>query len=232
MNRILEVCLIALTLASNLTPAASAQSPEMRHGVSVQLATTGSATAMPEADKDDAWIVTVSADGSLYFGMDPVTPESLVDEMKRRPRNRDAQLYIKADARVPFAQVEKVLAVAHIDFFQSAVLLTSQQEASIPGTLVPPQGLEVQMSPALPAGKVATVVQLVNSGRHSPSLSINGDQIPWPALQSTLRQHFEKGDDKVILLKADGQLPFADVVRVIDASQSVGAKVVLPTPQL
>ena len=232
MNRILEVCLVALTFATNLTPVSHAQSPALQKGISVQMPQTSNAVPVPEADDGDAWIVTVSADGSLYFGTDPVTAASLADEMKSRPRNRAAKLYIKADARVPFAQVEKVLKAASFDLFQNAVLLTSQQEASSPGTLVQPKGLEVLIGSAAPTGAVATVVELHASGLQPPTLKINNDQISWSALQTTLKQHFQKGDDEVILLKADSQMPFAPVARAIDICGSTGARVVLATPEL
>jgi len=231
MNRILEVCLAAVTFATNLTPVSHAQSPALQRGISVQMASTSSAAPMPDADKQDAWIVAVTAEGDVDFGIDPVSPAALADEMKSRPRNREQKLYIKADARVPFADVEKVLAAGRTVFFETAVLLTAQPETPQSG-MVPPMGLEVLISPALPAGKVTTVVQLLNSGRQSPSLRINGDQIAGSALLSTLRQHFEKGDDRVILLKADGQLPFADIVHVIDVCHAAGVRVVLATAGL
>jgi len=97
---------------------------------------------------------------------------------------------------------------------------------------VPPNGLEVLVGPSLPAGTVATVVQLLNSGQHRPLLKVNGDEISWSALEGTLRQHFQKGDEKVILLKADEQLPFGQVVQVIDMCRATQAKVVLDTPLL
>jgi biopolymer transport protein ExbD len=58
-------------------------------------------------------------------------------------------------------------------------------------------------------------------------VKINNDEIPWSDLQSTLMQHFQKGDEKVILLKADVHLPFAAVARAIDMCRSTGANVVL-----
>jgi biopolymer transport protein ExbD len=232
MNRILEVCLVAFTFATILTPVSHAQSPALKKGISVQMPQTSNAVPVPEADDGEAWIVTVSADGSMYFGTDPVTAASLADEMKSRPRNRAAKLYIKADARVPFAQVEKVLEAASVDLFQNAVLLTSQREASSPGTLVPPKGLEVLIGSPAPAGAVATVVQLHDSGLQPPSLKINNDQISWSALQTTLKQHFQKGDEKAILVKVDGQMPFAPVAQVIDICRSTGATVALATPEL
>src|ERR1700747_333475 len=109
MKHLLEVCLVALTLATNVTPSASAQSATMQRGVSVQLAVTNNASPMPEADDENAWIVAVTACGAIYFGTDPAAPASLADAMKRRPRNRAQKLYVKADARAPFANVERVL---------------------------------------------------------------------------------------------------------------------------
>ena len=232
MNRILEVCLVAFTFATNLTAVSHAQSPALQKGISVQMPQTSNAVPMPEADDGEAWIVTVSADGSMYFGTDPVTAASLADEMKSRPRDRAAKLYIKADAHAPFAQVEKVLEAASVDFFQNAVLLTSQREASSPGTLVPPKGLEVLIGSPAPAGAVATVVELHDSGLQPPTLKVNNDQISWSALQPTLKQHFQKGDEKAILVKVDGQMPFAPVAQLIDICRSTGATVALATPEL
>jgi biopolymer transport protein ExbD len=225
MNRILEVCLIAVTFAASITPASHAQSPALQKGISVQMPQTSNAAPVPEADNEDAWIVTITADGSMYFGTDPVTATSLADAMKRRPRNREQKLYVKADASTAFAHVETVLETGRSMFFNAAVLLTSQAESSTPGTIVPPKGLEVMVGRALPAGTVTTVVQLRNSGQHRPALTINGDETSWSALESTLRRHFQNGDEKAVLLKADPQTPFADVVRAVDACRASGAKV-------
>jgi biopolymer transport protein TolR len=224
-----------LTVASVLAivlSAAPSNAQQLQQGISVEMPPATNSAPVPEADDENAWIVTVTADGSLYFGIDPVTPESLLDEMKRRPRNRTAKLYIKADARAPFVHLEKVLEAGRVDLFQSAVLLTSQPEASNRGTLVPPRGLEVLIGSAAPAGAVATVVQLHDSGLQPPTLKINNDQISWSALQTTLKQHFQKGDEKAILVKADGQMPFAPVARAIDICRSTGATVALATPEL
>src|ERR1700688_353048 len=229
MKNSLEVCLIALALATSASPSASAQTPAMQRGVSVQLALTGNATPMPEADDGNAWIVTVTADRRIYFGTDPVAAASLADEMKRRPRKREQKLYVKADARAPFANVERVLEDGSEVWFQAAVLLMAQPVAPKSGTVVPPKGLEVLIGPTLPAAAVATVVQLLNPEHQEPLLRVNGDEISWSALEGTLRRHFQKGDEKVILLKADEQLPFEQVVQAIDTCRATGAKVVLRT---
>jgi biopolymer transport protein ExbD len=72
----------------------------------------------------------------------------------------------------------------------------------------------------------------MNSGQQAPMLRIDNRQIPLANLQNALTQIFQNRSEKVVLVKADGQLPFADVVHVIDACHSAAAKVVLPTPQM
>ena len=221
----------AVVLAITLLAARAGNTQQLQQGIHVQMAQTTTAMPMPDADNNDAWIVSVTADGTLYFGVDPLTPTELTNKMIRTPRRRDQNLYVKADARAPFAAVRTVLTTAHEMGFAASVLLTSQSRPSAPGNMVPPNGLEMLVDPALPSGSVTTVVQL-NSGQQGPRLTINGDDIPWYALESTLREHFQKGDEKVGLLKADGQLPFGQVAHVIDTIHSLGAKVMISTPEL
>jgi biopolymer transport protein ExbD len=63
-------------------------------------------------------------------------------------------------------------------------------------------------------------------------LKVNGRQIPSANLQNMLTQIFQNRPEKVVQVKADGQLSFGDVVHVIDACHAAGAKVILATPEL
>ena len=66
MKHLFEVCLVAFTLTASITPLAAAQSPTekpMQKGISVELAVTSNATPVPDVDKDDSLIVTVTAAG-------------------------------------------------------------------------------------------------------------------------------------------------------------------------
>ena len=76
----------ALMLAAVLFAPAPGKTQQLQRGVSVKMAATSSAPSMPEADDADAWIVTVTENNDLYFGVDPVTPQGLLDAMKIRPR--------------------------------------------------------------------------------------------------------------------------------------------------
>lgn len=220
----------AVALASVLFAARAGHTQQLQQGVSVQLAVTSTAAPMPEADNEDAWIVAVTPDGSVFFGIDKVSPEGLADKMKSRPRRRDQKLYIKADARAPFASVESVLEAARVDLFEAPVLLTSQPESTTPGTIVPPMGLEVLVH--APSSTESVVVQLFNSGQPSPTLKVNNADVPKDAVQNTLKQLLQTRSEKVVVVKAAGMVPFADVVRVIDACRLTGAKVVLVTSGL
>jgi len=225
MKHALAVCLIALTFAA-VVPCASAQSPELRKGISVRMAVTRNASPMPEADTEDAWIVTVAADGSLYFGADPMTPDQLADWMKTHPRNREAQLYIKADARAPFANVEKALELGRDAGFAAPVLLTSQKESHPPGTMVAPKGLPVLLE--APPGTSSIVVE-ISAGEGSSLLKVNNDEISVDALQNTLSRLLQNQNPRVVTVKADGRVSFNDFAHVVDLCSAIGAKVSLAT---
>lgn len=218
------VCLSTLAFATIVFSKASAQSPALQKGVSVQMAATTNAVAFPEADNGDAWVVAVTADGSLYFGVTAVTVASLTEEMKSTPRRRQARLYVKADARAPFDAVKQALHAAQKDLFATAVLLTEQQQHAADATIVPPQGLEVTL--ALPSSR-ATLVQLHNSGRPTPALKVNDQELSWSELRAALMRASEGGRVNQVVLEADGSLPFDEIVKVIDVSRSLGAKVVV-----
>lgn len=223
MRYIPLVCLIALSLN------AVAQAPPMTKGVSVQMAATYNAVPFPAADNPEAWVVAVTADGRLFFGVKPVDEASLVQEMKSTPRHREAKVYIKADARAPFQAVKEAFDAAHDDLFETAVLLTEQLQAAPEGQVVPPQGLEIRLG--LPSS-AATVVQMHNSGRPILAVKVNDREIPWPALQNALEEALQNQSEKLVVIEADGSLPFAEIAKVIDVSRSFGATVAISLASL
>jgi biopolymer transport protein ExbD len=218
------VCLIATASAILATPRVTGQTTPLRQGVSVQLAPTNNAVAFPDADNQDAWIIAVTADGGLYFGVKPVTAEQLQEEMKVTPRHRDARLYIKADARAPFAAVKQVLLAAHEAFFETAVLLTQQPQNLSSATFVQPHGLEVGL--ALPSAK-ATLLQMRNSGSLTAEVKVNDQELPWSELKSALAQASAGESRKVVVIEAEGNLPAAQLISAIDLSRSIGTHVAI-----
>jgi biopolymer transport protein ExbD/biopolymer transport protein TolR len=148
MNSLLEVCLV-VTLAIGITPTVVAQSQPraaqpMQKGISVQLPITTNATAMPDADQQEALIVSITDDGTVYVGVNRVSPAALTETVKGALLNRKAKkLYIKADARTSYANVIRVIDAVRTSGVKALSLLTALQESPEPGTLVPPKGIQV-----------------------------------------------------------------------------------------
>jgi biopolymer transport protein ExbD len=233
MKCLLSVCLIALLsvaighVVEQSANASQESERALQQGVSVKMAAASSAQPMPEADNADAWIITVTSDGQLYFGVDRLTPAALRERMISTPRKRTQRLYIKADARALFASLQKALDAASAVEIESPVLLVSQRVSSKPGEMLAPEGLEVLLDGANSSAK--TVVE-VNSVQGSYTVKINDQEIPFADLRDHLNQLLRSEKENTILLRADGRSRFADVAQVIDACRAAGAKVVVAMP--
>ena len=116
-----------------------------KKGISVELPVTSNAVAMPDADQEDSLIVSVTDNGRVYFGVNPISPAALAEKVKGGMSNRtEKKLYIKADARIPYANVVKVLDAVRAPGVEAPNLLTAQQDSSEPGT---PRTLGVHFVP-------------------------------------------------------------------------------------
>ena len=233
------VLTLAVVLAAALSAPRTNHAQQLQQGVSVQLAVTSNAVPMPEADNADAWIVAVTADGRLYLGIDPVSPPDnlyydmksrLHRETKSRPRDPQQKLFIKVDARVPVAYLYRVLAAARALDFDAPVLLTSQAESAVPGTILPPRGLEVRVATSSSARSI--VVQVLSSELPSPKVKVNDEDVPWNSCQNTLKKLLAVQAENLIVIKTGGAVPFAQVARVIDLCHSTGATVFLEMPRV
>ena len=147
MNRGLRASLMVTMLAA--LPGAvfsqSAAQVPLRAGVSVQLPLTGNAVAVPKADNQDALVVALTADGGTYLGVDRLATSALADRLKKLLSARsDKTLYIKADARVPYARVVEVMDAVRNSGVDLLTFLTAQQDI-VGSRPVVPQGLEMRV---------------------------------------------------------------------------------------
>src|SRR3954466_8421686 len=62
--------------------------PMLQKGVSVDLAKTESPVAMADADKEDALIVAVMRDGTVFFGTENTPPDQLTNKLKDKLASR------------------------------------------------------------------------------------------------------------------------------------------------
>jgi biopolymer transport protein ExbD len=234
MKCLLSVCLIALLavaighVVEQSANASQESSAALQKGVSITMVSASNAQPMPEADNGDAWIITVTADGQLYFGVDPLTPAALRERMIRTPRKRTQRLYIKADARASFASVQKALSAASSAEIESPVLLVTQHTSPKPGAMVAPEGLEILIDGAANSGPKSVVE--VNSVEGSSTVKVDDQETPLADLHDRLNQLMQSRKERMVFLRADAHSKFADVARVIDACRAAGASVVVATP--
>jgi biopolymer transport protein ExbD/biopolymer transport protein TolR len=61
--------------------------PMLQKGVSVDMAKVNNPNPMPDADKEDALLISIMRDGKIYFGSDRVEPDQLTQKVKDRLAN-------------------------------------------------------------------------------------------------------------------------------------------------
>src|SRR3954469_3569352 len=71
--------------------------PMLQKGVNVELAKTNNPIPMEDADKEDAVLVAVERDCTVYFDTEKVPAEALTQKVSDKLQNRaDKRIYIKA----------------------------------------------------------------------------------------------------------------------------------------
>ena len=104
-----DIMLVLLIIFMVITPMLQKTTP-------VDLAMTNNAREMKDADKDDAIVVAITKDGSIYLKNNKTAKENLTDQIKDTISNRlDKTVYVKSDARAKYGDV-----VAVVDEIRSA----------------------------------------------------------------------------------------------------------------
>ena len=115
--------------------------PMLQKGVSVDMAKVNSPEPMPDADKEDALLISVMRDGKIYFGSDRVEADQLTQKVKDRLANKvDKRVFIKSDARARYGNVVEVVDNVRSAGVDDVGLLTEQKK----------QGAAAQKPPAAP----------------------------------------------------------------------------------
>ena len=103
--------------------------PMLQKGISVDMAKVNNPTPMQDADKEDALLVSVMRDGTIYFGADKVPADSLTSKVKDRLANRtNKEVYLKADARAHYGNVVQVVDAVRAAGVDDLGLLTEQRK--------------------------------------------------------------------------------------------------------
>ena len=121
-----DIMLVLLIIFMVITPMLQKTTP-------VDLAMTNNAREMKEADKDDAIVVAVTRDGSIFLNNTKTAKEEITGLVKDKLTNRlDKTVYVKSDARAKYGDV-----VAVVDEIRSAGvdqlgLLTEKSQGKTP----------------------------------------------------------------------------------------------------
>ncbi len=105
--------------------------PMLQKGISVDMAKVNNPTPMEDADKEDALLVSVMRDGTVYFGSDKVAVDSLTGKVKDRLANKvNKEVYLKADARTHYKNVVEVVDAVRAAGVDDLGLLTEQRKTT------------------------------------------------------------------------------------------------------
>jgi len=115
--------------------------PMLTHGEAVNMATVTNATEMPDADKDDAIIVAVSASGDVYLGTDKISSGDLTNKVEDRlakQADADKTVFVRSDARAHYGDVVTVVDAVRAAGVDHIGLLTSRTPAAEAAPPPPP----------------------------------------------------------------------------------------------
>jgi biopolymer transport protein TolR len=105
----------------------------LQKGISVDMAKVNNPEQMPDADKEDALLVSVTRDGKVYFGSEQTTIDNLTNKVKDRLANKmDKRVYVKADMRARFGSVVQVVDSVRSAGVDDLGLLTDQKKTATP----------------------------------------------------------------------------------------------------
>jgi biopolymer transport protein ExbD/biopolymer transport protein TolR len=105
--------------------------PMLQKGVSVDMAQTQNPIEMQDADKEDAVLVAVMKDGTVFLGTEKIPAENLRQRVQDMLENRmDKTVFIKADARAKYGNVVDVVDNIRSAGVDQLGLLTEQKKGA------------------------------------------------------------------------------------------------------
>jgi biopolymer transport protein TolR len=107
--------------------------PMLSKGLSVELAKVNNPSDMPDADKDDAVIVGISASGDVYLGSTKSDITQIADQVRDRISNKlDKTVFVKSDGRAKYGDVVKIVDEIRSAGVDNVGLITDRAEQRRP----------------------------------------------------------------------------------------------------
>ncbi len=121
-----DIMLVLLIIFMVITPMLQKTTP-------VDLAMTNNAHEMKDADKDDAVVVAVTRDGSIFLNNVKITKEDITGQVKDKLTIRSEKtVYVKSDARAKYGDVVAVVDEIRSAGVDSLGLLTEKSQGKAP----------------------------------------------------------------------------------------------------
>jgi len=115
--------------------------PMLSKGLTVELAKVNNPTDMPDADKDDAVIVGISASGDVYLGSTKSDITQIADQVRDRLSNKlDKTVFVKSDGRAKYGDVVKIVDEIRSAGVDNVGLITDRAEQKRAAPPPPPVG--------------------------------------------------------------------------------------------
>jgi len=97
--------------------------------IPVDMAHTNHSTPQQDARRDDALVIAVARDGEIYLANTRVRPAELSKLLQQSMRDRAQKtVYVKADARAKYSDIEVVLNQIRESGLQNVVFLTERPD--------------------------------------------------------------------------------------------------------
>ena len=115
--------------------------PMLTKGLSVELAKVNNPSDMPNADKDDAVIVGISASGDVFISSAKSDISQIADQVRDRISNKlDKTVFVKSDGRAKYGDVVKVVDEIRSAGVDNVGLITDRAEQNRRTAPPPPAG--------------------------------------------------------------------------------------------
>jgi biopolymer transport protein ExbD len=112
--------------------------PMLQKTHQVDLAAVNNPREMKEADKDDAIVVAVTRDGSIFMGNTKVTKQDITGQIKDQIANKlDKTVYVKSDSRAKYGDVVAIVDEIRSAGVDSLGLLTEKTKSTTGGPQKP-----------------------------------------------------------------------------------------------
>jgi biopolymer transport protein ExbD/biopolymer transport protein TolR len=107
--------------------------PMLQNKVQIDMARVDNTTNMPDADKEDAVVVAVTRDGSVFLGQNHVDVSQLGVLVRDKLADKTSKtIYVRADARAQYKAVEDAIDAVRAVGVDDVGLLTAKREADTP----------------------------------------------------------------------------------------------------